>query len=109
MDYDAHTGISEYYSKDQMTGKFSIKKTQNVDGILRANIAEQNAIGNGSWKGDMHKVASIPLVVWEEWIKELRAMGAQHHDPGHNSNRNFLIAKLNNRDNSKLRTKSGRI
>lgn len=109
LEHDSLTGITELYHQDKMTGKIAIKKTQDVEGIFNANKAEKEAIGNGSWKGDMHKVASIPLVIWEQWSNELKAMGAHHLDPGHNSNRNFLIAKLNSRDNSKLRTKSGRI
>lgn len=108
LDFDRQTGITETFHKDEMTGKFAIKKTQDVDAIFKANMEEQNAIGNNTWKGDMHKVASIPLVIWEQWSNELKEQG-KHQDPGHNSNRAFLIAKLNNRDFLKLRTKQGRI
>ncbi|MCH9712623.1 MAG: hypothetical protein K0U20_08385 [Proteobacteria bacterium] len=108
-DYDSFSGVAEQYKKDQMTGKIQITKTQDVSKIFSANAAEQNAIGNGNWKGDMHKVASIPLVVCEQWTNELKAMGAESTSPFHNSNRRFLIAKLNDYNNSKLRTKSGRL
>lgn len=109
LDFDNVTGVKETFHKDQMTGKVTVKKTQDVDAIFKANIDEQNAIGNNTWKGDMHKVASIPLVIWEQWMRELQAAGAQSWDPGHNTNRSFLIAKLNNRDFAKLRTKQGRV
>jgi hypothetical protein len=44
------------------------------------------------------RVASIPLVVWEEWKKE-----GDVRDP------NFLRKKLNDRDNLYFRTRPGRI
>ena len=94
-EYDHFSGITETFSKDKMTGKIAVNRSQNVDGIFTANTSEKNAIGNSSWQGDMHKVASIPLVIWEQWIRELQAKNAQHSDPGHHSNKSFLIAKLN--------------
>lgn len=109
LDIDTFSGITETFYKDPITGRFSIKKTQNVEGILSANAGEMNSNIHGGWKGDMHKVASIPLIIWEQWINELKAQGAKSCDPAHNSNKNFLIAKLNNRDFSKLRTKQGRV
>jgi hypothetical protein len=109
FDIDTFSGITETFYKDQITGKFAIKKSQNIDGILSANSNEMNSNIDRGWAGDMHKVASIPLVIWEQWINELKAKGAKHCDPAHNSNKQFLIAKLNNRDYSKLRTKQGRV
>lgn len=109
LDVDNQSGIVETFHKDEMTGKFAVKRTQDVEGILNANQAEQTAIGNNGWQGDMHKVASIPLIIWEQWQQELKKAGAHHHDPAHNSNRKFLIAKLNDYNYSKLRTKSGRV
>lgn len=109
LDVDKFSGVVETYEKDKMTGKVTINKTQDTSKIFAANAEEQNAIGNRSWQGDMHKVASIPLVVVEQWYNELKALGVQNPSPLHPSNKNFIIAKLNNRDFSKLRTKHGRI
>lgn len=109
LDIDNFTGVTEVFKKDQLTGQIEVKKTQDVSKIFTANAAEQNAIGNQSWKGDMHKVASIPWVIAEEWMNELKAKGAQNPSPFHHSNRTFLLAKLNDYNYSKLRTKQGRL
>jgi hypothetical protein len=108
-EYDSFSGVTETFTKDKMTGKISVNRSQDISSIVSANTAEQNAIGNNNWKGDMHKVASIPVIVWEQWIRELQAKNAQSSDPAHNSNRTFLIGKLNDYNYSKLRTKKGRV
>jgi len=109
LDVDTFSGVTEFFKKDQITGQVEVKKTQDVSKIFSANTAEQNAIGNQTWKGDMHKVASIPWVIAEEWTNELKAKGAQNTSPFHQSNRAFLISKLNDYNYSKLRTKKGRL
>ena len=109
LDVDKFSGVTEVFNKDNMTGKVTVTKTQDTSKIFKANIDEQNAIGNNTWQGDMHKVASIPMVIVEQWYNELKAMGAQNPSPLHPSNQKFIIAKLNNRDFAKLRTKNGRI
>lgn len=109
LDADNWSGVKEFYQKDKMTGKVQVRKEQNVDKIFSANVAEQNAVGNGSWKGDMHKVASIPWVIAEQWTNELKALGARNTSPFANDNRKFLISKLNDYNYSKLRTKTGRV
>lgn len=109
LDNDTWSGVKETYAKDHNTGKFAVKREQDVSGILSANTAEQNAVGNGTWKGDMHKVASIPWVIAEEWQKELKALGRSNTSPFANENRAFLIGKLNDYNYSKLRTKTGRL
>lgn len=109
LDVDNWAGTVETFRRDKMTGKIEVKKIQDVDPIFSANKDEMNAIGNNTWKGDMHKVASIPWVIAEAWQNELKAMGAPHTSPFHGSNRPFLIAKLNDYNYSKLRTKSGRV
>lgn len=109
LDYDRFTGITETFNKDAATGKFSVTRSQDTSGILNENAIEKSLQVDKNWKGDMHKVASIPLIVWEMWINELKARGATHCDPAHKSNKMFLVSKLNNRDFSKLRTKEGRV
>jgi hypothetical protein len=107
FDYDRFTGINETYIKDEMTGKIAIKKQQHVEPILDQNKIE--AIDNGSWKGDMHKVATIPLIVIDMWREELKAMGCEDTNPLSAQNRKFFYAKLNSPEWNKLRTKEGRI
>ncbi len=88
--------------------KIHIHQTQDVERYLDQNKREQQ-IRNGSWKGEMHKVASIPPIVVVMWKEELKAKGAPNHDPFSKENRNWLIAKLNSSEFSAFRTKEGRI
>lgn len=108
FDFDSFTGIKEEFRKDQMTGQIEIKKSQNVDGIFNANQAEKNANSSG-WKGEFHKVASIPLIIIDQWREELKAKGSANPDPLATENRSFLIAKINSSEFSKIRTKEGRV
>lgn len=108
FDFDSFTGIKEEFRKDQMTGQIEIKKSQNVDSIFNANQAEKNANSSG-WKGEFHKVASIPLIIIDQWREELKSKGAANPDPLAKENKSFLIAKINSSEFSKIRTKEGRV
>jgi len=107
LDYDQFTGIKETFEKDS-NGRILIKKSQNIDSLLDLNTAEKNN-NDKSFRGDMHKVASIPLIFIEMWWNELKEMGAPNPNPLAKENRAFFIAKINNSDFSKLRTKEGRV
>ena len=108
LDIDPASGLVETFDQDKMTGKITVKKFQEVDTLFDANAADRNSSGAG-WQGEFHKVASIPLIVVEMWWGELRAKGVSNPDPFCKDNKPWLIAKLNNRDWQKLRTKEGRI
>lgn len=108
VDYDPHTGMTETYKRDQMTGEIKLNRSQDVDGLFRSNMAQRNAAGTG-WKEEFHKVASIPLVVIEMWTNELKAAGYSNPNPLAKENEKWLIAKINSSDFFKLRTKGGRI
>jgi hypothetical protein len=94
--YDAETGIKTtfHYHED---GGISFEKTQDVESLLELNKATLNASPEG-WKGDLHKVASIPIHVYQQ----LRAEGILK-DPER------MKRWLADPDNSKFRTKSGRL
>ncbi len=97
-------GIVEHIGKKD--GKVVIKRTQDVENILDLN--NQDKINTeGGWKGDFHKVASIPYVVIDMWRAELKAMGADDTNPTSAANKKFFIAKLNDYNYSRLRTKEG--
>ncbi len=102
------TGIIETFEKDAMTGKISIQKTQDVDPFFEANLQKRNNSARG-WAGDWHHVASVPPIQVEIWREELKAKGATDPNPLAKCNEKWLIAKLNSRDFTKLRTKTGRI
>ncbi len=103
FDKDEWTGVTEYF--DKIDGKVIIKRTQDVENTLDHNQIDR--IDNTGWKGDMHKVASVPVIVADMWREELKKQGCSNPNPFCNENRPFLIAKLNNGDWYKLRTKDG--
>lgn len=107
FDIDKTTGVIETFQHHE--GKSIIRKHQNTDAIVNANRNEMNSQIDGNWKGDMHKVASIPIIIVDMWREELKARGNHDCNPLSSENRSFLIAKINSSEWSGLRTKQGRI
>jgi hypothetical protein len=108
VDYDPTTGITETFVKDAVTGEIKVNHSQDVDPVFINNARDRNA-ASSDWKGDFHKVASVPLIVVQMWREELKASGAANVNPLAKENKSWLIAKLNSRDFLKLRTKDGHI
>jgi hypothetical protein len=77
--------------------EFTITKHMDVEPILQINKAEYNSGQNNSTTSPLgRKVASIPLTVWQNWMKSTN--GAIQNDP-------VLLAKyLNDKDNVYFRT-----
>jgi hypothetical protein len=105
-DIDLQTGIIETFHKDNMTGKIHIKKEQDVHPFLDANKAEMS-MQSGGFKGDMHKMASIPPIVLEMWREDMKAKGYPNPNPLAVENRKYLLSKLNDPAWNFLRTKQG--
>lgn len=105
FDFDPHTGIKETFHQDGR--KITIHKSADISKELAANRVDLNQSKSG-WKGAFHKVASIPPIMLEMWAEELKRKG-KDPNPLSTANRAFLIAKLNNREYSKLRTKEGNL
>jgi hypothetical protein len=103
---DSFDGITESFSQDKMTGDIQITTTQDVDPFFAYNKSQFDNATRG-FKGDMHKMASIPPVVVEIWREELKAKGNDDTNPLSSKNRKFLLSKLNSPDWNKLRTKQG--
>jgi len=93
FDQTEHTKTVYEESADQVT----LTTHQDAQPILDRNAQERNSgVNNPATTAVGRKVASIPLVVWQNWMKETN--GAIQHDPG-------LLAKyLNDPDNAYLRT-----
>lgn len=102
---DEQTDIVEHYSKD-INGKIQVYQTQDVQPFIEHNNQAQDVNGKG-FKGDWHRMASIPPIVIVMWTEELKKMGADCINPIDKKNRKFLIGKLNDPDWNKLRTKQG--
>lgn len=97
--------VTEIFHKDAHDpSKFHVEIVQDVAKYLKANKHQFNQTEKGtSWKGDMHKVASIPESVLAMWWKELGS------NPLSKENRGWLVAKLNSREFYRLRTRAGSI
>ncbi|MGB0945016.1 MAG: hypothetical protein ACPGUE_21620 [Marinomonas sp.] len=106
LDDDHFTGIKEVFHKEG--NKITIHKTADVSKELEQNRVDAIQSRSG-WKGHMHKVASIPAITLEIWREELKAKGYPDVNPLSAKNRAFLIAKLNNGDYARLRTKEGKL
>ncbi len=103
---DSYNGITERFSTDKMTGDVQIVTTQDVDPFFEYNKAQFDNATRG-FKGDMHKMASIPTVIIEIWREQLKKAGYDDTNPLSAKNRKFLLGKLNSPDWNKLRTKQG--
>jgi len=99
---DVNGDVIEKFHYDEMEGRSVVETVQDVAPYLDQNQREKNNQSSG-WKGGLHKVASIPLVLIQQWNKEY---GCNVLEP---KNRHLIMAKLNDKDYSKLRTKDGRI
>ena len=100
------TGITETFH--EVDNKVIIHKTADISAELANNKRELNSKGSG-FKESWHKVASIPTIIIERWREELKAKGNPDPNPLSVNNRTFLIAKLNDKSFSALRTKEGRL
>ena len=105
-DLDYQTGILETYSIDKHDGKVKVHKSQDVDPFLAANKQELDRQSSG-FKGDMHKMASIPPIVLEMWREDMKKKGYPDTNPLAMCNRKYLLGKLNSPDWNFLRTKQG--
>lgn len=94
------TQIWHYWDDEKQEGGFYQKADLQPLFDLTAQ-ARNNESGN--WKGEMHHVASVHPVVIEQWWSELGS------NPLAPENRGWLMKRLNDRDYSKFRVKSGRL
>ena len=98
FDKDEYTTTTFEESADS----FTLTRHQDAQPIIEQNALERNSGANNSTRTALgRKVASIPLVVWQEWMKETN--GDIQNDP-------LLLAKyLNDHANQKLRTHNSRV
>lgn len=97
FDYDELTGITTYAHADG-EGGLILETLQDVESVLEANKTLHADVDERARYEEWTRVASIPLVVWEQWKKE-----GDVRDP------NFIRKKLNDRDNLFFRTRPGRV
>lgn len=86
---------------DEMTDSMAIETVQDVTPYLERNKQEK-LLGIQDRKAPMRKIASIPLVLVEKWLRE---DGIDVFNPDHNQK---LMRKLHDPEYAYLRTLDGR-
>lgn len=99
FDHDFQTGRSVWVMEDGNKTHWRIDYP--VDRLVEANTVARNNAGAG-WKGDYHRIASIPQnILYDENLGLIKA-----HEEGDDA---YLSRWLNSSDNRAFRTKEGRV
>jgi hypothetical protein len=104
LDHDDEFGITQYIQADEEG--VTLKTVQDTDAILDQNARMRSAHGEVP-KGDQtwgNHVARIPLIIWERFCKERPGLRAGQVSAEDNA---WLLAKLNSREYTKLKTFDG--
>ncbi len=64
IEYDGPTRTRKLFHWDAATQSFTIETVTDVEDVIEQNKIERNNINTKSWKGDIHKVASLPISLW---------------------------------------------
>lgn len=102
LSHDRQTGTKTFFHWDAIEEKATITYDQPDAPYLESNKADFNAASSG-WKGDMHRVASIPDALYHQMQKE------GYFDRNRDPELKRLRAWLNDRDNRFFRTRPGRV
>lgn len=102
FDYDAFSGVTEYFHFDEATGGFQIEAVQDVEPLIELNKAMSNDAPL-RW-GEFSHVATIPNVVLQDLMQKeiLDKTGAIKDDKR-------FRKWLNDRDNQAWRTRPGKV
>ena len=64
LDYDPATGITQWFHFDDTTGDIGLQTQQDVTAVIEGTKSAFNQTDERKpWKGDVHKVASIPMAI----------------------------------------------
>ena len=105
-DYDQFTGMTEETWYDEAAGTITLRRLQDVEHTLAMNKVMFNdhtaKKANYSDSKGLHQVARIPFAIVEKWMREdnfdwFKSTDKQRRD------------KLNDRDNSKLLVRPGKL
>ena len=100
LDYDPATGITQWFHFDEITGDIGLETQQDVEAVIEGTKGAFNQIDERApWKGDVHKVASIPMVIYHQ----LAMISNNFKD------QRVIRKWLNDKDNRVFRTRPGRL
>lgn len=98
LDTDPATGITRVFHYDHASDRFTIETRQNVTDVVEQNKLVANSERQDYRKGDLHRVASIPLSVYYDLKKR-----------GILDDQAAMRRWLNDRDNRVFRVKGGTV
>jgi hypothetical protein len=99
FDIDEFSGTREIFHWDDSTETFAIELQQDVEHLLEETKSSFNTYGGPTDKwGDTHKVASIPMTIYQEWLQSGKAKDEE-----------YIKKWLNDSDNAVFRTRPGRV
>ena len=100
LDYDPATGVTQWYHFDEITGDVGLETQQDVAAVIEGTKGAFNPVDERApWKGDVHKVASVPMSIYHQLAKVSNNFKDQK-----------AIRKwLNDSDNRVFRTRPGRV
>jgi hypothetical protein len=102
---DSHAGVSTVFHFDHDGDKTIVETTQDVEPILESNKALQTAGDGYNADRDLRRIASIPLVVAQKWMKD---DGVNFLALNRREKTAYLRRKLNDPEYAYLRTSPGR-
>lgn len=98
FDRDPEAKTTTIYHEEP-DGGFTLETLQDVEDVLEKNKMLYNDVDERArWGEKWHTAASVPLVIWMQWMKE-----GDVNDP------NFIRKKLNDPEWLHLRTRPGRL
>ncbi len=97
--YDCNIKLGrQVWVRDNPDGSRTFRTDYSVQPTLDLNTAQRNMTAKG-WAGDYHMIASVPLNVAHDALVEAHSQGDDA----------YVSRWLNDGDNSKFRTKEGRV
>lgn len=101
---DANGGVVSTFHYDEMEDKTVVQQVQDVEPILENNKALQTFNDGYSPSREFRRVASIPLVIAQQWMKEdgINWLALPRREKGA-----YLRKKLSDPDYRFLRTSGG--
>jgi len=97
FDHDPVSGITTWFQYHDENDAFSLHTVQETDDVVDANKRDFNGAAS-NWRGDMHKVASIPMTLYMDLKKQ-----------GIIDDEKAFKKWLNDPDNRYFRTRPGKV
>lgn len=106
FDYDPLTGERQYWIYNEADDTVTIRHVQDVSGIIEENQALYNMTDENERWGEFTRVAHIPNVILEQWIRE-GVLASNGHGGWSFKNDMAALKRLDSNEWTKLRTRPG--